>query len=120
MKEYTKGDFIWGSGNANVDVEVPDLGIGDGLGGILFAILWWIAASIVFVLLLIFLEVILWLSVFIILAMLYWVFFRALRTVFSYAKQTKGNGLLSAQYALGYTLLYVGWIFGIIYLADVL
>lgn len=120
LNEYTKGDFTWGSGNTDLDVGVPDAGLGDGLEGIVLAILWWIVASIVLVLLLIFLEVILWLSVFIILAMLYWVFFRALRAVFSHGQQTKGNVSLSVQYALGYTALYLGWIFGIIYLADVI
>jgi hypothetical protein len=52
--------------------------------------------------------------------MLYWVFFRALKFVFSKSTETKGDIGISAFYSLIYTVLYLGWIFGIVYLTEVL
>ena len=98
--------------------SVSDVDAGDGIEGILFSIVSWILLTILFVVFLIVLEAVLWLSIFIILAMLYWVFFRALKLVFNRAEITKGNLLKSTAYALGYTLLYTGWIFGIVFIAE--
>ena len=74
--------------------------------------------TILFVFLLIMLEAIFWFSLFVILAMLYWVFFRALKLVFSKSDETKGNFVKSIVYSLGYTILFTGWIFGIAYLVE--
>lgn len=98
--------------------SVSDVDTGDGIEGILFSIVSWILLTILFVVFLIVLEAVLWLSIFIILAMLYWVFFRALKLVFNRAEITKGNLLKSTAYALGYTLLYTSWIFGIVFIAE--
>ena len=98
--------------------SVSNVDTGDGIEGILFSIVSWILLTILFVVFLIVLEAVLWLSIFIILAMLYWVFFRALKLVFNRAEITKGNLLKSTAYALGYTLLYTSWIFGIVFIAE--
>ena len=98
--------------------DFPDIGIAEGILGILVSIVLWIVMSIVFALLLIFLEAFFWFSIFILLGMLYWVFFRALKLVFTKVKQTKDNLLLSVKYALSYTTLYLGWLFAIVYITE--
>jgi hypothetical protein len=69
---------------------------------------------------LIVLEAVFWFSIFIILTMLYWIFFSALKFVFNKSKDTKGDIVISVTYSLTYTLLYVGWIFGIVYLTEII
>ena len=98
--------------------DFPDIGIAEGILGILVSIVLWIVMSIVFALLLIFLEAFFWFSIFILLGMLYWVFFRALKLVFTKVKQTKDNLMLSIKYALSYTTLYLGWLFAIVYITE--
>lgn len=93
--------------------------IGDGIAGVIASIVLWIVFSIVLVFLLIVLEAVLWFSVALILAMLYWVFFRAMRLVFSKASQTQGDIGVASLYAFGYTFLYIGWIFGIVYITTI-
>ena len=100
------------------DLELPS--VGEGIGGLLASILLWIVMTVLFVILLIVLEVVFWFSLFLILAMLYWVFFRALKLVFAKSGDTKGRFGISVIYSLTYTLLYVGWIFGIVYLAEMM
>ena len=99
-------------------IQVPD--VGDGIEGIFVSILLWIVVTIALAFLLLVFEAVLWLSIFIILATLYWVFFRALKNVFNKSGDTKGDLGLSATYALKYTFLYVGWIFGLVYLTQVI
>ena len=116
-KDFKSGDIFSSSG------ELPDMAIvdsGEGIGGILLSILLWIAMAIFFIIVLVMVEAIFWFSLFVILTMLYWVFFRALRLVFSKSDETRGNIGLSALYALGYTILFTGWIFGITYLVETL
>ncbi|WP_420570853.1 hypothetical protein [Kordia sp.] len=93
--------------------------IGEGIEGIIISIVVWIVFSIVLVFLLIILETVLWFSIALILAMLYWVFFRAMRLVFSKASQTQGDLGVASLYAFGYTLMYTGWIFGIVYITTI-
>jgi len=79
FKAYTSGELIdipYGK-NSTTNVDA-----GDGIEGLLLSIVSWILLTIVFVVFLIFLEALLWLSIFVILSMLYWVFFRALKLVF--------------------------------------
>ena len=109
----------WTSG-ATEHIDIPEIDVGEGIGGLILSIVMWFIISILFVILLIVLEAAFWLSLFIILAMLYWIFFRALKFVFSKSKDTKGDIGISAVYSLAYTLLYVGWIFGIVYLSEII
>ena len=117
FRNFKSGDFIANSGTGST-MELPS--VGDGIGGLILSILLWIAMSILFVILLIVLEAVFWFSLFIILAMLYWIFFRSLKFVFNKSKDTKGDIGISAVYSLTYTLLYVGWLFGIVYLTEMI
>ncbi len=117
FKEFKPGETISHSVNTP---DLPSIEVGDGIGGLILSILLWIGMTILFIVLLIVLEAVFWFSLFIILAMLYWVFFRALKFVFSKSKDTKGDIGISAVYSLTYTLLYVGWIFGIVYLTEII
>ena len=98
--------------------DFPDTAIAEGISGILVSIVLWVAMSIAFTLLLIFIEAFFWFSIFILLGMLYWVFFRALKLVFSKIKQTKSNLLLSLKHAFSYTALYLGWLFAIVFITE--
>ena len=117
FREFKTGEFIANSGTAP---DLPSIEVGDGIGGLIMSILLWIGMTILIFVLLILLEAFFWVSIFIILAMLYWVFFRALRLVFSKSSKTKGDIGISGIYALTYTILYLGWIFGIVYLTEIL
>jgi hypothetical protein len=116
FRKFRRGDFLATTGSMP---DIPATDIGDDEGGIFVAILLWLGAALTFIVLLILLEAMIWVSVFIILAILYWVFFRALKFVFSKAAVTKGDLGISTAYSLGYTCLYTGWIFGIVYLVQV-
>lgn len=96
-----------------------DLDIGEGIGGIIISIILWVIISVVLITLLTFLQAVVWFSVLLILAMLYWVFFRALRLVFSKGTDTENNLQLAIVYAFSYTVLYIGWLFGIVYLTTI-
>ncbi|WP_044398525.1 hypothetical protein [Lacinutrix sp. Hel_I_90] len=108
------------TGSASSPIDMPSIDGGDGIGGLILSIVLWIAMSILFVILLIVLEAVFWFSLLIILAILYWVFFRALKFVFNKSKDTQGAIGISAFYALTYTLLYVGWIVGVVYLTQII
>lgn len=114
-KDFKSGDIIAQSGEIpSIEVEV-----GDGLGDIVLSIVFWIGMTIFILISLMLLEVILWFSFFIILMMLYWIFFRALRLVFNRSNETKENLGLSISYSLGYTILFTGWLLGIAYLIEI-
>jgi hypothetical protein len=119
FRNFKSGEFITSSGQVP-DLDFPSIDIGDGIGGLIMSILLWIGMTILFVALLFLLDAVFWISIFIILTMLYWVFFRALRLVFSKSPRTKGAIGISAIYSLAYTVIYLGWIFGVVYLTEVL
>ncbi|MCK0115319.1 hypothetical protein [Gelidibacter sp. F63206] len=116
FKAFKKGEIIAQSGTIP---ELPTIQAGDGIGGLIISVLLWIGMTILLVILLILLEAVFWISIFIILAMLYWVFFRALKFVFNKSAATKGSIWASAVYSFSYTLLYLGWIVGIVYLSEI-
>jgi hypothetical protein len=68
------------SGGIDVPVEIPD--VGDGIEGIIVGILAWIIFTIVLLVFIWIFGTILWTMVLIFAAILYWIFFRALRLVF--------------------------------------
>ncbi|MBL7471523.1 hypothetical protein [Robertkochia sediminum] len=117
FRNFKSGDLFSQTGDLP---DLPSISVGDGIGGLLLSILLWIGMTIIFIFLLIALEAVFWFSLFIILAMLYWVFFRALKLVFNKSQATKGDISTSAFYALTYTVLYTGWIFGIVYLTEII
>jgi len=98
--------------------EIPDIGGGEDFVGIIIAILLWIVLSIFLIYALVFLGMFLWYFVAIILSLLYWLFFRALKFVSTKSQETKGDLRLSLVYSLGYTFLYAGWIFALIFLSQ--
>ncbi len=99
---------------------MPDIESDDFISGLIISILLWIGMTIIFFFLLIILEAVFWISIFIILGMLYWLFFRALKLVFSKFKETKGKLGISVLYSLSYSVLYLSWLFGIVYLTEIL
>ncbi|WP_055442849.1 hypothetical protein [Lacinutrix himadriensis] len=117
FKNFKTGNIIAQSGTFP---DLRSIEVGDGIVGLIMSILLWIGMTIVVFILLILLEAVFWISIFIILAMLYWVFFRALKLVFSKGEQTKGDLGASASYSIAYTVFYLGWIFGIVYLSALL
>jgi len=116
FRNFKTGDLS----GASQYMDTPSINVGNGIGGLILSILLWIGMTILLIVLLIILEAVFWFSLFIILAMLYWIFFRALKFVFNKSKDTKGDIGISAIYSLIYTLLYVGWIFGIVYLTEII
>lgn len=100
------------------DFDGPALG--DGIGGIIASIIVWILISIVLVFLLYFLGVFFWVVILLFAAMLYWIFFRALRLVFKNSRYCKGNLPKSFAFGFFYSFLYISWIYGIIFLANYL
>ena len=117
FRNFKTGEFIPSSGELP-DIEMPSIVSDEGVSGFIISILLWVAMAILFFFLLLVLEAFFWISIFIILAMLYWVFFRALRLVFSKSLKTKDNLGIAVVYALGYTFLYLGWIFAIVYFVE--
>lgn len=117
FRNFKTGEFFPNSGTTP---DVPGIEVDGGIAGLVMSVILWIGMTILAFVLLILLEAVFWISIFIILAMLYWVFFRALKLVFSKSKHTQGDIGSSAIYSLVYTALYLGWIFGIVYLTEVL
>lgn len=104
------------NGDSGFGHSLPE--IGEGIGGIIASIIFWILATIIISYLFFALGAIIWMSILIFLAMLYWVFFRALRLIFKKSAECSGNIERSVFYGITYTLLYNFWIYGIILLTK--
>ncbi|MFA7615935.1 MAG: hypothetical protein WCY16_05090 [Weeksellaceae bacterium] len=105
---------------SNIDLSsggIPDIG-GDGIGGFIVGILAWILISIVLVFIISVLGAFLWVMILVFAAMLYWIFYRALRFGLKHSQKTKGSVLKSVGFGLFYTLVYNFWIYGIILTAQ--
>ncbi|EFK34516.1 Uncharacterised protein [Chryseobacterium gleum] len=100
------------------DIDLPDAG--DGIGGAILSILLWIIFSILLIFLSYFLGLFFWTAILLLIAILYWVFFRALRLVFRNSGKCKGNLLKSLGFGLFYSFLYIAWMYGIIFLIKYL
>lgn len=119
FKNFKTGNIISSAGEFP-NWDMPDIESDDFISGLIISILLWIGMTIIFFFLLIILEAVFWISIFIILGMLYWLFFRALKLVFSKFKETKGKLGISVLYSLSYSVLYLSWVFGIVYLTEIL
>jgi hypothetical protein len=84
------------------------------IGGFIVALIGLIVLGVVLWILLS-LGVVVWVFL---LAALAWVFHRALRVVFSKSRVCRGNLAKSLAYALMYTLLYTGWLFALVIVAE--
>ena len=98
----------------------PPLEFGEGLGGIIVGILLWILVAILLAVSLWVFSNIIVLVVMAFVAMLYWIFFRALRLVFKNSNKSKGDLMESMKWGLTYTVLYNFWIYGIFILTTFL
>ena len=85
-------------------------GIAEGLGGFIIAVF----AAVLLILFGWAIVLLSWYFVIFLAAIFYWIFFRAMRLVFKYSIQCKGNFALSLKYSLLYTILYSSWIYAII------
>lgn len=94
--------------------------IGEGIGGIIISIVLWILMAVVFSIALWVFSNVLVIVMLTFAAMLYWVFFRALRLVFKNSNKSKGELLESLKWGFTYTLLYNFWIYGIFILTAYL
>lgn len=99
-------------GDLEVPEDIPDLG--DGIGGVILGILAWIAFTIIILVLIWIFSTLLWTMILIFSAILYWIFFRALRLIFKNSKKCERKFGYSVAFGLGYTTLYNFWIYGII------
>jgi hypothetical protein len=86
----------------------------DDFGGIILSVILWIIVSILIGYVFFFFGAIVWVTMVTFVAMLYWIFYRALRLVFKNANECNGNISKSCLYGLGYTLAYNFWIYLII------
>lgn len=103
-----------------LDLDIPDLGDAEGCGGVILSVILWVLFTVVFVFLLYFLGIFFWATILFFVAMLYWIFFRALRLVFKNSRQCKGDLLKSFAFGFFYSFLYISWIYGIIFLVNYL
>jgi len=98
-------------------MEAPDFD-GDDLGSILVSILLWIGWAILVAVALWFFSEVILVAISSFAAILYWIFFRALRLVFNNSNQCRGNMWESARNGAFYTVLYNFWIYGIFVLLE--
>lgn len=98
----------------NFDFDSPIAG--DGIGGAILSIILWIVFSIVLIYLSYFVGLFFWSAILFLGAILYWIFFRALRFVFKNSGKCKGDLLKSFGFGFFYSFLYVSWMYGIIFL----
>jgi len=112
-KNLPESGWIDDAAPGSSSMELPD--VGDGLEGVIVGILLWILFTILMVILLFVFQAILWLSVVLFTIATYWVFIRSLKLIFSKSPQCHNDLPKSVLYALGYTALYVGWIYGIVF-----
>jgi len=115
----------WGSSKSKLigdSVDLPDSSVtietDDGISGIILTLLIWILMSVMFVAFVFLFEAIVWAGIAWIVILIYWLLMRALKLVFAYSGDCKGNLIRSVLISLKYTAIYVGWIFGLIYIAS--
>jgi hypothetical protein len=91
------------------------LAVGDGIGGIIISTVLWILMTFLIGLFVWLFGAVLWSGIIVFIAMLYWIFFRALRLVFKNSNKCKENLTISLVYGFFYTILYNFWIYGVIF-----
>jgi len=94
--------------------DAPD--ISEGIFGIIISLILWFIMAVVISYLCWAFGAIIWFSILTFIAMLYWIFFRALRLVFKKSEKCKGNYSNSILYGLSFTILYNFWIYAIIFM----
>ncbi|NOS93621.1 MAG: hypothetical protein HOP30_17010 [Cyclobacteriaceae bacterium] len=114
VSPQTNVDSLHTTADLASSFDAPDIGIdGDDLGSILVSILLWIGWAIVVAVAVWFFSEVIVVAVSSFAAMLYWIFFRALRLIFNNSNQCRGNIWESVRNGVFYTVLYNFWIYGI-------
>ena len=113
---FDKGPDI--KGKLDLPDDIPDAG--EGIAGVILGILAWLVFSILLILFIWLFGALLWTMILVFAAMLYWIFFRALRLVFKNSNKCKGNLTTSMAFGIGYTTLYSFWIYALILIAHYL
>ena len=122
--ELTKVDLSdWTPDSGMPDFDCP-LDVVDGggdelgcLGVIAGVVLSLVAFVALFLLLWVFLQVAV-IVLFVVMTAIYWVLHLALRQVFAHSEDCHGNLARSVGFATLYTVLYTGWLFGLLVLAS--
>lgn len=114
-----KLDLFHNSADLASGIEAPDFDA-DDLGGILVSILLWIGWAILVAVAVWFFSEVILVAISSFAAMLYWIFFRALRLIFNNSNQCRGNIWESARNGAFYTVLYNFWIYGIFFFLEFL
>lgn len=99
---------------AELGLEVANAGAEGGIEGCLFGILVWILVTVGFSFLLFFFESILLASLLLFAGALYWIFFRAVGLVLKQSERCEDKFWKSLGLATFYSLLYSGWIYGMV------
>lgn len=93
-------------------VSIPDaVGLDEGIIGFLLAIL----TALIFILLAYIFALLGWFLLILFAAMLYWIYFRALRLVFKNSSKCKNDWNASLKIGLRYSLMYTAWIYIVVY-----
>lgn len=101
-------------------IEIPsfDPDIGEGLEEILVGILLWFLFTIAMFVLMFVFSTIVWVSSILLIIAIYWLMIRGLKLVFSKSTECENNFPKSFAYAFGYTVLFVGWLYGIVFVTT--
>lgn len=104
----------------NLDAGIIESGsiAEEGIGGLILNIILWLIVTLVLSYLFFILGTFIWFSIVLFIAMLYWLFFRAIRLIFKKSPECSGNVEKSIFYGVMYTLLYVSWIYVVIVLVS--
>ena len=95
----------------------PEAPSADGVAESLVAAIVWVLMTVVAVVAIWAMGTLLWAGILTFAAMLYWVFFRALRLVFKNSNRCRGNWASSLQSGFGYAGLYTVWVYAVIFIA---
>lgn len=95
-----------------------DATIGDGCEGIIVSIIAWVFATIILSVFLFLFGNFIWFSTLLLLAILYWIFFRGLRIVFKKSPICQGDFLLSVKYAGMYTIFSTLWLIIVLFVVE--
>lgn len=97
------------------NIDFPSMEADNIFGAIV--LFFFVALAIIF--LIAFIVPFLWVSIVFLTVAIYWIMIRSLKLIFSRSRYCENNLLKSLGYALLYTALYTGWIYGVIYLSTI-
>lgn len=85
-----------------------------------FGFILWIVVTLCILLFIWIFAPLFWATTLVFVAMLYWIFFRALRLVFKNSNKCKGDLMSSFFYGIAYTILYCSWIYIVVLVSHYL